>query len=245
MNNLKQQNQENENKLSEIEKDYCNKMDKQNEQCAKLLSDLSEEINSITILPEQVSSASFEESIKSFENHNEKLVQSVQEYDKKLSESNSTNELLQNKNSELTKKLNEKQQEVEKLKFENIRYKSQLNLQKNLCKSVFSPTYTQNYSESISSRENSQRLSNELERLHKKASDESFKREESQRTFSKQIEILETKIYSLETSLDKKDKELSRTKDRLSEILEREHHIQSEYDLNTMRMDEVENEKYL
>lgn len=241
MNNLRQQfSHENVYKLTDIEVKH--RMDKQKEQYTQIINDLSEELDSFKIISEQVSSASLEESIKSFENHNEVLCKSVQDSDRKLSESNLTNEILKKRNSELSKKLEEKQQEAEKLRLENIRYKSQLTLQKNLCKCVQSPSYSQKYSDAIINLDASHRFAYELQ---KRSSEESLKREESHRAFSQKIEMLDNTIYSLGSTLEKKEKELSRVKNRLQEVSNSEDQLQSKFDLNIMRMDEIENEKYL
>lgn len=235
MNNLRQQCQENHKKLSEAEIYYKTTMDKENE----LINELAETLESLKSCSEQVSSANLEESIQEMEKQNEILCNSVQEFDTKLSESNLSNEILKKRNLELTKKLDDQKQEVEKLSRENLRYKSQLTLQKNLCKCVLSPSYSQTYSD------NSQMFSYEVQRLHKRAAEEIFKREENQRLFSQKNELLDNKIYSLELSLDKKSNELNRVKNRLQDASDREDQLQSKFDLNIMQMNEIENEKYL
>lgn len=237
LNNLRQQCQENHEKLSEAENNYKTTMNKENE----LITELSETLESIKNFSEQVSSVNLEESIQKIESQNEMLCNSVQEFGTKLSESNISNEILKKRNSELTKKLDEQKQEVEKLNLENLRYKSQLTLQKNLCKCVLTPSYSQTYSHS----DTSQRFSNEFQRLHKRASEEIFKREENHRAFSQKIEMLDNKIYLLESSLDQKDKELNRAKNRLQEASDREDQLQSKFDLINMQINEIENEKYL
>lgn len=232
---MRQQFQENHSKLSEAENNYKTTMDNEN----KLINELYETLESIKIFPEQVSLANLEESIQKIENQNEMLCNSVQEFGEKLSESDLSNEFLKNRNSELTKKLDEQKLEVEKLTLENLRYKSQLTLQKNLCKCVLSPSYRQTYSD------NSQRQFNEIQILRKRASEEIFKREENHRANSQKIEMLNNQTYSLESLLDKKDKELNKAKNRLIEASDREDQLQSKFESINMQMNEIDNEKYL
>lgn len=235
MNNLTQQCQDNHKRLSEAEINYKATMDKENE----LFNDLSETLESLKQLSEPVSSANLEESIQEVQSQNEKLCNSIQESDTKLSESNISNENLKKKNLELSKKLNEQKQEVEILNRENLRYKSQLNLQKSICKCVLSSSYSQ------INLDNSPRFSQEIQRLHKRASEEILKRDENQREFSKRIEQLDQKVYFLESSLEKKDKELYRAKSRLQEAEDRDDQLQTKFDLNLMQINDIENEKYL
>lgn len=235
MNTLRQQCQDNHKKLSEAEIDYKTKMDQEKE----LFNDLSETIESLKQLSEPVSSAYLEDSIQNIQNQNEILCNSIQESDTKLTECNVSNEMLKKSNFDLTKKLDEQKREVEILNRENLRYKSQLNLQKSICKCVLSSSYSQ------TNLDNSPRWSNEVQILHKRASDEIIKREENHRAFTRQIEQLDNKICLLESSLEKKDKELNRAKNRLQDASDRDDQLQNKFDLNLMQMNEIENEKYL